>query len=183
MGISHNELQPQDHAVHQVKAEGDIDVEFLLKDKGWYVHAAGGCPCTHDDTDAASYEDTGIDYRHHLFLKHKTAKTRAFQKPQHHRVDDGAYYRGDSKLLPQYPRPKEEHGDIENADKEADRYPHGVGGKKGQARGPPCYQPIGYDEQHHCQGVHGVAKDNLSDSYEFPYYLVFLFHVFSPFSL
>jgi hypothetical protein len=183
MGISHNELQSQHHAVHQVKAEGDIDIKFLLKDQGWYVHAARGRPCPHDDTDAAAYKDTCVDYRHHLFLKHKPAKARAFQKPQHHRVDNGADHRGDCKLFSQDPRPQDEHGNIENADKKADWYSHGVGGKQGQSRGSSCYQPIWHDEHYHCQGIHGVAKDNLSDSYEFPCYLVFLFHVFSPFSL
>lgn len=41
---------------------------------------------------------------------------------------------------------------------------------------PLGYQPIGYDEQHHCQGrITQVAKDNLVRFLrEFPYYLVFL---------
>ena len=118
-----------------------------------------------------------------LLFQHKAAKSASLHHPQQNRVDNGAEYGCQGKLFTQHPCPQQKHGHVKHADKKADWYSHGVGGKQGQSRGSSCNESVRHNEQHHCCRIHHISHQNFSQTEYNLSRRFFLFHDFSPFSL
>ena len=110
MGISLNQLKPQNHTVHDIQSHGHIHIQLFLKHQGRNVHAPCGGSCPHHYTDPPAYEQPRIEHCHQLLFQHKATKSASLHHPQQNRVDNGAEYGCQGKLFTQHPCPQQKHG-------------------------------------------------------------------------
>ena len=183
MGISLNQLKPQNHTVHDIQSHGHIHIQLFLKHQGRNVHAPCGGSCPHHYADPPAYEQPRIEHCHQLLFQHKAAKSASLHHTQQNRVDNGAEYGCQGKLFTQHPCPQQKHGHVKHADKKADGDAKAMVHKQGQSRGSSCNETVRHNEQHHCCRVHHISHQNFSQTEYNLSRRFFLFHDFSPFSL
>lgn len=116
--IGEKHLAYEDHEVENIERGGERNPEFFLQNQGRNIHSAGGRTDPDDNADSCADHQTRKNRAQKHIICDMGQNRESLPEFQRQRIDKGAQQRGEGKAFSEDKDAQEEHGEVEQEDKQ-----------------------------------------------------------------